>query len=218
MDALDRMIVELVRVIRTSHPQYLTGPFEVGELHQTILPYRHFRRELLIETNQEYEFTLTQLLSGARGYLMVDDRMRDALEAELASPNPDTEKFRRFAELRVALSPAAVEREVAAGGGPSAVAAPDGGTSVQTPQRVTSTVRLSTPSRLAHSMTSAMSLAWSRWSSFRRRVVMSSSWMAFRSSMFPPLSCATLPPNSLRMQAPPGTCRLLFECHSGEFA
>ena len=141
MDALDRMIVQLVRVIRASHPQYLTGPFEVGELHQTILPYRHYRRELQIETNQEYEFTLTQLLSGARGYLAVDDRMRDALEHEVASPNPDTEKFRRFAELRVALSPAALERELVAGGAPTS----DAGASVETPQAVASTVRLSTP-------------------------------------------------------------------------
>jgi hypothetical protein len=112
MDALDRMFKHLVRTIRANHPAYLTQPFEVGDLHQKILPFRHFRRELLLESNEEYEFTMTQLLSGARGYLMVDDRMREALERELASPNPDTEAFRRFADLHVTLAPAALEREL----------------------------------------------------------------------------------------------------------
>ena len=97
MDNLDRMYRHLVRTIRSRFPQYLTQPFDVGELHQTILPYRHHRRELGLETNEDYEITLTELLSGARDYLIVDDRMRDVLKAELASTNPDPSKFKQFA-------------------------------------------------------------------------------------------------------------------------
>ena len=83
MDNVDRMYRHLVRTLRASFPQFLTQPFQVGELYQTILPYRLHRRELGLETNQDYEVTLLELLTGAKGYLVVDDKMRDVLSAEL---------------------------------------------------------------------------------------------------------------------------------------
>ena len=108
MDNLDRMYRHLVRTIRSRFPQYLGQPFDVGELYQTILPYRHYRRELGLETNDDYEMTLTELLSGARDYLIVDDHMRDVLKKELGSTNPDPAAFKQFATVRVALSPSAL--------------------------------------------------------------------------------------------------------------
>jgi hypothetical protein len=114
MDRLDRMFRHLVRTVRSRFPQYLTQPFDVAELHQNILPYRHHRRELGIETNEDYEITLTELLSGARDYLVVDDRMRDALRAELAATNPDPTAFKQFASASVTLSPSAI-RSLAVG-------------------------------------------------------------------------------------------------------
>src|SRR5215467_3751612 len=108
MDSLDRMYRHLVRTIRSRFPQYLTQPFDVAELHQNILPYRHYRRELGLETNEDYEIVLTELLSGARDYLVVDDRMRDALCAELASTNPDPSAFKKFASASITLSPSAL--------------------------------------------------------------------------------------------------------------
>jgi hypothetical protein len=86
----------------------LTQPFDVAELHQTVLPYRHYRRELGLETNEDYEITLTELLSGARDYLIVDDKMRDVLRAELAATNPDPSAFKQFAGASVSLAPAAL--------------------------------------------------------------------------------------------------------------
>ena len=108
MDNLDRMYRHLVRTIRARFPQHLTQPFDVAELHQTILPYRLHRRELGLETNDDYEITLTELLAGARDYLVVDDRMRDSLRAELGSVNPDPSAFRKFAGSMVTLSPTAL--------------------------------------------------------------------------------------------------------------
>jgi Double zinc ribbon len=135
MDAIDRMFTVLARTVRDTQPRYLSQPFEVAELYQTLLPYRHFRRELALDTNEDYEITLMQLLSGARGYLIVDDRMRDALEHELRSPNPDSGAFRQFADAQIALSPAALQRQTQT---------PEG---TADPARATgSTVRLSTPS------------------------------------------------------------------------
>jgi Double zinc ribbon len=108
MDNLDRMYRHLVRTVRSRFPQYLTQPFDVAELYQTVLPYRHHRRELGLETNDDYEITLTELLAGARDYLIVDDQMRAALKQELTAANPDPSAFKQFARSRVALSPTAL--------------------------------------------------------------------------------------------------------------
>lgn len=108
MDNLDRMFRHLARTIRTRHPQYLAQPFTVAELQQSILPYRLHRRELGLETNEDYEITLTELLSGARDYLIVDDSMRERLRSELESKNPDPTAFKQFATATVALSPNAL--------------------------------------------------------------------------------------------------------------
>lgn len=108
MDNVDRMYRHLVRTLRASFPQFLTQPFQVGELYQTILPYRLHRRELGLETNQDYEVTLLELLTGAKGYLVVDDKMRDVLSAEHTGVNPNTAKIRDFALEHVALAPEAL--------------------------------------------------------------------------------------------------------------
>ena len=108
MEDVERMYRHLVRTIRASFPQYLTQPFEVGELYQTILPYRLHRRELGLETNQDYELALMELLSGANGYLVVDGKMRDDLSAERTAPSPNTAKIREFASAHVALAPEAL--------------------------------------------------------------------------------------------------------------
>jgi hypothetical protein len=110
MDPLDRLLRRLVQNIRSGFPEYLTRTFEVAELYQVIVPYRLNRRELDLETNQDYELAVTQLLAGERGYLVGDADMQEALRRELASPNPDTGAFRRFATARVALSPEILRR------------------------------------------------------------------------------------------------------------
>jgi hypothetical protein len=118
MDALDRTFRHLLQTIQTRYPAYLTQPFEVAELYQNILPYRHHRRELGLETNQDYELVLLQLLSGARDYFVVSDDMRERLARELAAPNPDPGVFREYSTSQIALSPAAVRRFQSGAAGP----------------------------------------------------------------------------------------------------
>jgi hypothetical protein len=108
MDNLDRMYRHLVRVIRSRFPQHLAQPFSVADLNQTLLPYRLHRRELGLDTNDDYEITLTELVSGSRDYLIVDDKLRDTLGAALAEVNPDPSSFKQFAQSMVALSPSAL--------------------------------------------------------------------------------------------------------------
>lgn len=110
MDDLDRLLRRLVENIRNGYPAYLSHHFEVSELYQNLIPYRHNRRETGIETNQDYEVALCRLLAGERGYLAVDDAMAGAIRAELATPNPNTAIFREFAASRIALLAGAQQR------------------------------------------------------------------------------------------------------------
>jgi predicted RNA-binding Zn-ribbon protein involved in translation (DUF1610 family) len=110
MDDLDRLVRRLVQNVRNGYPQYLSQPVEVSELYQTLIPYRHNRTELEIETNQDYEAALCQLLSGERGYTSGDPAMQEAMRRELSSPNPNTAVFRDFAAARVTISSEAVRR------------------------------------------------------------------------------------------------------------
>lgn len=110
MDDLDRVFHRLVSNIRHRHSEYLTLPFTVQELYETLIPYRHHRRELGIETNQDYEIAMMRLLSGERDYLQADQAMRDKLEAELKSPHMDPGAFREFANSKVSLAPEALRR------------------------------------------------------------------------------------------------------------
>jgi len=108
MDELDRMFRRLVQNIRTGFPELLTRPFEVAQLYQQIIPYRLNRREIGLESAEEYELTLTKLLSGSRTLLLGDEEMQHALRAELESPNPDLTAFRAFATSMVSLAPDAL--------------------------------------------------------------------------------------------------------------
>jgi hypothetical protein len=105
MDELDRMYRRLVQNLRAGFPDLLSRPFEVSELYTTLVPYRHNRRELGLDTNQDYELALLRLLSGERGYLIGDPLMQTDLQNELQSSNPDLSKFRAYSTTMVSLAP-----------------------------------------------------------------------------------------------------------------
>jgi len=110
MDDLDRLFQRLVHNIRNGHAEYLSVPFTVQELYDTLVPYRHYRRDLGIETNQDYEAAVMRLLSGENGYVRSDQSMQDRLKEELASQHPDLGAFRDYAETRISLVPDAVQK------------------------------------------------------------------------------------------------------------
>lgn len=108
MDDLDRLFQRLVHNIRFRSPEYLTVPFTVQDLYETLVPYRHHRRELGIETNEDYETAVARLLSGERGYVRTDPELQDKLTKELASVNPDAGIFRDAAATRVSIEQSAL--------------------------------------------------------------------------------------------------------------
>ena len=110
MDDLDRLFQRLVHNIRNGHAEYLSVPFTVQELYDTLVPYRHYRRDLGIETNQDYEAAVMRLLAGENEYVRADQSMQDRLKEELASQHPDLGAFRDYAETRISLVPAAVQK------------------------------------------------------------------------------------------------------------
>jgi hypothetical protein len=107
MDDLDRLYRRLVHNVRATRPEYLKIPFSIRELYEQIVPYRHNRRELAIETNDDYETAIARLLSGERGYLVADPAMQESLRRELASPTGDPGVFKDHADLTVTLTAAA---------------------------------------------------------------------------------------------------------------
>ena len=151
MDDLDRVFHRLVSNIRHRHSEYLTLPFTVQELYETLIPYRHHRRELGIETNQDYEIAVTRLLSGERDYLLADQAMRDKLKAEIESPHMDPGIFREFASSKVSLAPEALRRiralTVASNDEPAPAAAPP--EPAPAPPPVSATFNVASPSPAA---------------------------------------------------------------------
>jgi predicted RNA-binding Zn-ribbon protein involved in translation (DUF1610 family) len=114
MDDLDRLFHRLVHNIRGKNPAHLSLPFTVAELYEQLVPYRHNRRELGIETNQDYEIAVTRLLSGERGYLLSDAAIQESLQKELGGSAPDTGAFREYATAEVSIAPAALDKVGAA--------------------------------------------------------------------------------------------------------
>jgi hypothetical protein len=105
MDDLDRLYRRLIHNIRASRPEYLQIPFTVQELYEQLIPYRHNRRDLAIETNQDYEAAVSRLLAGERGYVRTDPGMQEALLRELNSPTGDPGIFKEYAQAQLSLGP-----------------------------------------------------------------------------------------------------------------
>ena len=108
MDDLDRLFRRVVHNVRAAYPELLTQSFEVSQLYQQVVPYRLNRREIGVDSVEDYELALMQLLSGARGYLTGDPDLQRALQDELESLNPDLSAYRGFATSRIGLAADAV--------------------------------------------------------------------------------------------------------------
>lgn len=154
MDDLDRLHRRLVHNVRATRPEYLTIPFSVRDLYEQIVPYRHNRRELAIETNDDYETAVARLLSGERGYVNADPVMQEALRREIASPTGDPGIFKDYADAMITLTSASESALTPAAGS----IAPG----IRTPQAVTeqpSTRNEMTPGQSAVAAFDAMSPA-----------------------------------------------------------
>jgi predicted RNA-binding Zn-ribbon protein involved in translation (DUF1610 family) len=147
MDELDRLFHRLVQNIRAKSPSQITVPFTVAELYEQLVPYRHNRRELGIETNQDYETTINRLLSGERGYLVGDAAMQESLRKELSGAKPDTGAFREFASAEVSVAPDALRALGTAAMSTAAPSAATGATARAAPAPAPGGSAVAAPSR-----------------------------------------------------------------------
>lgn len=105
MDALDRLYRRVVESLARA-PREADRPLTVGEIYQTLVPYRLVRSEIGFSELAAYEHALLRLLSGERDYVFIaDDRVREELLRELRSSNPILGIYRDYAHVEVDLDP-----------------------------------------------------------------------------------------------------------------
>lgn len=105
MDALDRLYWHLVETLRRDGAA-AEGALTVARLYQNLIPYRGVRAELGLLELAQYEHALLRLLSGERGYLVLEPAdVQGELRRELGSPNPILGIYRDYSDVGVQLQP-----------------------------------------------------------------------------------------------------------------
>lgn len=90
MTELERFFRRLVDNLIAIDPARLHRPVELGEIAQSIVPYRTNRRALGLESNEDYDMVLLRLCGGEGGYVRTDPpEVQEAFAAQAGSPNPD---------------------------------------------------------------------------------------------------------------------------------
>ena len=100
---LDRIFDRLVRTLSSGSPDQLSATFTVSEIVHALVPYRTYRGELGVDTLQDYEHAVLELLAGERGLLVCDPDTIAVIRKELATPDPDTQLLRRLQTVSVRL-------------------------------------------------------------------------------------------------------------------
>jgi hypothetical protein len=105
MDDLDRLYHQLVDSMRRQRPTALLEPCTVLEVHEHLVPYRRVRNALGFRSNEDYEATLSRMLSGERGYLLGEGDLQPELQVGLGEIVADIRRYRSYPEARVWLNP-----------------------------------------------------------------------------------------------------------------
>lgn len=96
LDDLDRIAFRLSRTVRTQYPHLLSQGFTITDLEERLLPFREARRELADSSQDAFEATVLQLLSGERGYVRATPAMQQACLVALAFPAPTLSLIREW--------------------------------------------------------------------------------------------------------------------------
>ena len=96
----------LLLVSRLAAERGARKPITVEDLIETILPYHYVRSALGLTMKGEYDLAVLDFLHCGE-YLRVDSRLAEAVERELATPEPDLAFLSELAEARVEVRPEA---------------------------------------------------------------------------------------------------------------
>jgi len=100
---LDPLFRLLVRTLSEQHPTRAHQPIAINELMDSILPYRLVRRELGVDSSEDYETLLFRLCAGEGDFVQAEPATQSALEAELAKPLPDLALLRVYGDTHIVL-------------------------------------------------------------------------------------------------------------------
>ena len=110
MDELDRLFGLLIAAL--AKETRVAVPFPAAEIYERLVPYRSNRARLNVATHQDYEMTVLRLLSGERNYVQLEpDNVREAMQSEIATVNPDPAYFRSFPDAQVMVNGHAAEQQ-----------------------------------------------------------------------------------------------------------
>ncbi|MDH5643964.1 MAG: zinc ribbon domain-containing protein [Gemmatimonadota bacterium] len=116
MDEVELFFRQLVSVLSESSPERLNAPIQISEIYQSVLPYRHYRSALGIDTMDDYDMVLLKLLAGEGGFVTIDPpEVQTTLQEESSSVNPNPGAFRDFAAANIYLNSGAVRTVTEAG-------------------------------------------------------------------------------------------------------
>ena len=109
VDELDRLFGLLVAAL--ARETRVAVPFPASEVYERLVPYRSNRSRLNVATHQDYEMAVLRLLAGERNYVQLEpENVREAMQREIATINPDPAYFRSFPDARVMVNGRAAER------------------------------------------------------------------------------------------------------------
>jgi hypothetical protein len=109
MDELDRLFGLLVAAL--ARETRVAVPFPASDVYERLVPYRSNRSRLNVATHQDYEMAVLRLLAGERNYVQLEpDNVREAMQREIATINPDPAYFRSFPDAQVMVNGRAAER------------------------------------------------------------------------------------------------------------
>jgi Double zinc ribbon len=109
VDELDRLFALLVTAL--ARETRLAVPFPAADVYERLVPYRLNRSRLNVATHQDYEMAVLRLLAGERNYVQLEpETVREAMQREIATINPDPAYFRTFPDAQVMVNGHAAER------------------------------------------------------------------------------------------------------------
>lgn len=109
MDELDRLFALLVAAL--ARETRVAVPFPASDVYERLVAYRSNRSRLNVATHQDYEMAVLRLLAGERNYVQLEpESVREAMQREIATINPDPAYFRSFPDAQVMINGRAAER------------------------------------------------------------------------------------------------------------
>jgi hypothetical protein len=109
MDELDRLFGLLVAAL--ARETRVAVPFPAADVYERLVPYRSNRARLNVATHQDYEMAVLRLLAGERHYVQLEpENVREAMQREIATINPDPAYFRSFPDAQVMVNGRAAQR------------------------------------------------------------------------------------------------------------